>query len=48
MDLSDVTPEALSGILSSLTEEDTENITRLASERFSAQSGKQSEYGHGI
>lgn len=41
MDLSDVTPEALSGILSSLTEEDTENITRLASELFSAQSGKE-------
>ena len=29
MDLSDVTPEALSGILSSLTEEDTENRKKL-------------------
>ena len=36
MELSDITPETLGGILSSLSEEDTENIARLASELFSS------------
>lgn len=36
MELPDITPETLSGILSSLSEEDTENIARLASELFSS------------
>lgn len=37
MDLSDITPDALNGILSSLSEEDTENIARLAAELFTSQ-----------
>ena len=53
MDLSDITPEALSGILSSLSEEDTENIARLASELFSSgekveKKGSETDSGFGL
>ncbi len=46
MDLSDITPDTLNGILSSLSQEDTENIARLASELFSSQEGQEKKDEH--
>lgn len=39
----DITPDAINGILSSLSESDMENISKLASEFFSDTSGKKEE-----
>ena len=44
MELSDITPEALNGILSSLSEEDVENISKLASQFLSGEGEKEEKH----